>query len=526
MNANDLINAIGSIDDRYVLAYTAGATPHKRKPVTPLFRWSAAACVAVVAALSLMLLPTMTRHHSVMPKPDHTPTPPDSGGQMSPLPDAPATTTTTAGGDGFSNNELVTTTTHPTVSTPTTGDAGQDEPPEPSGDVVYLNKVDGFISTAADWGYSVQASQEEFAATYPLDLTTYGQHTGYDIINRLRYVFNEEPYGPIRSQLMYGTISILANSTAASSDVVFSLTVSKERFERHFGCVVMQAQKKEISRINGHEVLLMHGIHYDNPRIVGELKVGDLYITFSSYRPQEEVVELLRYIIDAITNPGSESEGSPAVPIPNPSATYTFTFGSYEELWQALTDAANDRYKELRENAQAYGTLYQNTLSAFAAGEYDLIVPRLNGSPIPIREEMYYAQVSLITAELYHLPWLWYHCTVEDRDLTVKISYTEAIGSTAVNAATSYAEVVDLIYPNAPSPTNYAQYPNYKIIYEQELTLADGSRVAAWVSEVQDNDRVYIKFYKDSVLVSMWADGDLFSDAFWSGFDLATYTAP
>ena len=115
MNANDLINAIGSIDDRYVLAYTAGATPHKRKPVTPLFRWSAAACVAVVAALSLMLLPTMTRHHSVMPKPDHTPTPPDSGGQMSPLPDAPATTTTTAGGDGFSNNELVTTTTHPTA---------------------------------------------------------------------------------------------------------------------------------------------------------------------------------------------------------------------------------------------------------------------------------------------------------------------------------------------------------------------------------------------------------------------------
>lgn len=270
----------------------------------------------------------------------------------------------------------------------------------------------------------------------------------------------------------------------------------------------------------------MQGIAYGKTKIVGELKVGDLYITFSTYRTQEEVVELLRYLIDAITNPGSESEGSPAVPIPNPSATYTFTFGSYEELWQALTDAANDRYKELRENAQAYGTLYQNTLSAFAAGEYDLIVPRLNGSPIPIREEMYYAQVSLITAELYHLPWLWYHCTVEDRDLTVKISYTEAIGSTAVNAATPYAEMVSLICPDAPSPSNYTQYPNYKIIYEQELTLADGSRVSAWISEEKDRDRVYVSFLKDNVLVQMFGEKALFTEDFWSRFDLAAYTAP
>ena len=96
---------------------------------------------------------------------------------------------------------------------------------------------------------------------------------------------------------MSGPSSILDNRSATSS-VAFSLHVSKDRFERHFSCVVMHPQEQKRSRINGYEVLLMQGIAYGKTKIVGELKVGDLYITFSTYRTQEEVLELLRYIID------------------------------------------------------------------------------------------------------------------------------------------------------------------------------------------------------------------------------------
>lgn len=62
MNAERLINAIGNIGDKYVLEYEADITPQKKKSFFRFSpKWSIAACLAVVVAVTALILPTMIK---------------------------------------------------------------------------------------------------------------------------------------------------------------------------------------------------------------------------------------------------------------------------------------------------------------------------------------------------------------------------------------------------------------------------------------------------------------------------------
>ncbi len=213
----------------------------------------------------------------------------------------------------------------------------------------------------------------------------------------------------------------------------------------------------------------------------------------------------------------------PTIVIETPPDGYDYIFDSYDGLKQALFIPSAEKYSALRAEQQNYGEIYKSTLSAFASNDISLYVPQYNESCVELRNEEGYSNVSFMTCELYNLPWIWYHCKVDEYDLTVKISYLDVLDSEELSAAASYTDVLALIAPDAPSPSNYQQYSSYKTIYEEEIRLADGRSVTAMFSVLKDSSKVYVMFYLDGVLFSLYADNQLFSDAFWEAFNVALY---
>lgn len=62
MNAERLANAIGKISDKYVLEYNTDTVQKKKKPTFRFNpKWSIAACLAVVVAVTALILPTLNK---------------------------------------------------------------------------------------------------------------------------------------------------------------------------------------------------------------------------------------------------------------------------------------------------------------------------------------------------------------------------------------------------------------------------------------------------------------------------------
>ena len=216
----------------------------------------------------------------------------------------------------------------------------------------------------------------------------------------------------------------------------------------------------------------------------------------------------------------TDSEMKPTVVIETPPDSRSYSFASYQDVINALTKKDSDTFSELRKEQANYGTIYQKTLSEFESGEIKIAVPQFNGMPIPLRDKDGYDNISLLTCELYHLPWLWYHCVVENRNLDVKISYLNVIENNEIQSAESYYEVLHLIAPNAPSPDNYNQYESYKSIYEKKVILKNGVVVTAMLSELKNDSKMYVMFYDDNMLISLYADSGLFTEPFFKSFSI------
>lgn len=226
---------------------------------------------------------------------------------------------------------------------------------------------------------------------------------------------------------------------------------------------------------------------------------------------------------DLLSEGKKDNDSNTSLVLETPPMYTTYSFDSYQDVIQALTKKSSREFSILRKEQENCGKVYQRTLSKFASAEIKVAVPQINGNPIPIRDKDGYAKVDFLTSELYNLPWLWYHCVVENRDLDVKFSYLRVLGNSEVNSATSYYKVQQLIAPDAPSPENYNEFESYKVIYEKEITLKDGITVTALVSELKRNEKSYVDFYYDGMLISLKGDNELFTDAFWRSFSIAKY---
>lgn len=209
--------------------------------------------------------------------------------------------------------------------------------------------------------------------------------------------------------------------------------------------------------------------------------------------------------------------------IETPPDNYVYKYDSYTEIGRALSLSSSDEYRLLHSKNEQYGLLYTNTLKRFSEGNEIFYIPVMDGKPIALRNIEGYSGVSLMTCELYNLPWIWYHCTLGNANLDIKISYPGALERTEIEAAETYLDILKLIAPDAPSPSNYQQYESYKTIYEKEVTLANGRVVTAMISEMNNTSKVYVMLLLNDILISMYGDVQVFSDGFWESFGLAEY---
>ena len=205
--------------------------------------------------------------------------------------------------------------------------------------------------------------------------------------------------------------------------------------------------------------------------------------------------------------------------IEKPLDQHSYNFNSYNELVQALTKKTSSKYSTLRIEQGDYGTAYQNTLAKFANGDIKVAIPQIDESEMILQNKDGYSKITLFTCELYCLPWIWYHCVVNDQKVTVRVSYLDAIYNVENSQNTTYAQILKSIAPGgAPSPENYQKYESYKSIYEKNIVLNDGTSVTAMISELKNDSNVYVSFYYDGLLIVLYGDGELFSDIFWSSF--------
>ena len=202
-----------------------------------------------------------------------------------------------------------------------------------------------------------------------------------------------------------------------------------------------------------------------------------------------------------------------------PTASNSYLYDSYN----ALSDALTKTDSPIIADSNNYGELFNKTVSAFENKAIDLYVPAVDGNACALRNKEDFSNISLMTSELYNLPWIWYHCKVNDADVDVKLSYHSIIESSELNSAKTYYEVLKLIAPDAPNPDNYVKFESYQKIYESEITLANDNKVVAMISELTSSSNVYVMFIYEGKLVSVYTDKDALSESFWSSFSLEKY---
>ncbi len=229
---------------------------------------------------------------------------------------------------------------------------------------------------------------------------------------------------------------------------------------------------------------------------------------------------------DGVSNEQSTrnpSDATSKINIETPLDDYVYSYDSYTDIKRALSLSSSDEYRLLHSENEQYGLLYTNTLGRFSNGDEIFYIPVMDGEPIALRNIEGYSGVSLMTCELYNLPWIWYHCTLGNANLDIKISYPGALERTEIEAAETYLDVLKLIAPDAPSPSNYQWYESYKSIYEKAVILSNGQVVTVMISELHNTSKIYVMLLLNDTLISMYGDVQVFSDGFWGSFGLAEY---
>ena len=236
-------------------------------------------------------------------------------------------------------------------------------------------------------------------------------------------------------------------------------------------------------------------------------------ILFSAYQKNNQTGKII--------NQGEQSD----IEISNcpPTNSTIYHFNTYNDIHDALTKSYSKGQKALRFQEEKYGKIYQATLDAFESNRLELLVPKLNGTEMKLRNKEGFSSISLFTREAYNLPWICYFCVYNNMDVTVRIAYPSVLNNKDLADAESYVDILKVIAPNAPMPSNYQSYKNYKNVYEKDIRLADSRTVSALVSELNDSKKLYISFVIDNALVTLYAEDSVFSDEFWGGFTISHY---
>ena len=239
--------------------------------------------------------------------------------------------------------------------------------------------------------------------------------------------------------------------------------------------------------------------------LFGALEISDILQSFPK-APNEDTKE-------------TEPEEVGADLFEEPPHYYQYSIDSYDELKKIFDPTNRDGLASLGKGEEETGAVYQTVLEALAEGKVPLLIPHFSGKEIGLRDEVDLPRISVFTSELYHLPWIWYHCKVNGQYFRVHISYIDVLEHPALKECETALEVLSVIAPSAPSPSNFQKIPNYRSVYEKDIVVGDRA-VRAVVAEVKDRPREYVQYYMDGVLVILDGETQFFTDEFLAAFSL------
>ncbi len=202
----------------------------------------------------------------------------------------------------------------------------------------------------------------------------------------------------------------------------------------------------------------------------------------------------------------------------------TYHFESYDEMIRAMTNQNAAEYEKLLPNEDRCGEVYKKMMAVFAEGSRKIVVPQIDGKTIELRKKDGLSRITWMTNELYNLPWMWYHCIVNDRNLIVSFTDVSVLDNERIENAKTYLEVLSILAPGAPAPDNYQEYEGYSNIYEEEVYLADGNAVKALICEGVDA-RDYVMIYQDERLIILDAEREVLTEELLRSFSMVPYTA-
>ncbi len=115
---------------------------------------------------------------------------------------------------------------------------------------------------------------------------------------------------------------------------------------------------------------------------------------------------------------------------------------------------------EERDNV-AWGGKYCNYVSEASKNDTLISIPCYGGAAMKLREKDGFSGISFMTSELYNLPWVWYFCDIDGKEVVVKQAcFTqEQISECSGQTATQF---IKNIAPEAPNSGNLAQFPAYE----------------------------------------------------------------
>ena len=156
-------------------------------------------------------------------------------------------------------------------------------------------------------------------------------------------------------------------------------------------------------------------------------------------------------------NPGNDikKEDDACIEIQTPPYTDSYEFNSYKELF--VTNTFCFGYDEclpkgslikvytkvplstsgLEEGSEVF-FVAPSDVWVFEKKAVDLWGPSYGGKLCTLRDAEGFNNITVFTAELYNLPWIWYFCKVQDKSFRVQVAYTCVLDSVKLDSARTY----------------------------------------------------------------------------------------
>lgn len=202
-----------------------------------------------------------------------------------------------------------------------------------------------------------------------------------------------------------------------------------------------------------------------------------------------------------------------------------------DHIYPLCYDSLSDLYKSINQGDKLFDELSKQGMSSERIEEFrifiekyksqGIVVPKLNGKDIELRNKDGYSNISLYPSESYKLAWIFFHPYVSTgENFYIKMAYLPD-GIITDQKKPTASEVIKELSPNSPNINNLGE--QHEKIYNQTVKLKD-REVTALVIEYKTDSRSSMVFVYEDLLIEIRSNPEVWSEQWLSilSFDIAS----